>query len=278
MTSDAKIGLLLGLVFIFIIAFIINGLPSLRQDVNNNELTTTMVSSQNRALGIGTKEREVIDRMQPAEKQPAAVQVPGPADQDIRFTAPLPEPPAVAEATAGDPGAGAGQPLPADKEQKSSKAATRALPAVYVVKDGDNLAVIAERCYGPEDGAKQANVIRIFDTNRKLLKSPHEIYPGQKLIIPALSASGGEKGKIEGVFSAAMFKKVQSIGKKHLTDGPQGQASRLYVVKDGDSLWQIAAEQLGDGSRYGEIAALNADIVKDEDNIPVGMRLKLPGQ
>lgn len=27
MTSDAKIGLLLGLVFIFVIAFIINGLP-----------------------------------------------------------------------------------------------------------------------------------------------------------------------------------------------------------------------------------------------------------
>ena len=30
MTSDAKIGLLLGLVFIFVIAFVINGLPSLR--------------------------------------------------------------------------------------------------------------------------------------------------------------------------------------------------------------------------------------------------------
>ena len=30
MTSDAKIGLLLGLVFIFVIAFIINGLPNLR--------------------------------------------------------------------------------------------------------------------------------------------------------------------------------------------------------------------------------------------------------
>ena len=30
MTSDAKIGLLLGLVFIFVIAFVINGLPNLR--------------------------------------------------------------------------------------------------------------------------------------------------------------------------------------------------------------------------------------------------------
>ena len=39
MTSDAKIGLLLGLVFIFIIAFIINGLPGLSQDSHNNTLT-----------------------------------------------------------------------------------------------------------------------------------------------------------------------------------------------------------------------------------------------
>ena len=53
MTSDAKIGLLLGLVFIFIIAFIINGLPSFKSEVDNNELTTTMVSL-NKQLGIGS--------------------------------------------------------------------------------------------------------------------------------------------------------------------------------------------------------------------------------
>ena len=39
MTSDAKIGLLLGLVFIFLIAFIINGLPSFNNNKDNNELT-----------------------------------------------------------------------------------------------------------------------------------------------------------------------------------------------------------------------------------------------
>ena len=34
MTSDAKIGLLLGLIFIFVIAFVINGLPSLRPPIS----------------------------------------------------------------------------------------------------------------------------------------------------------------------------------------------------------------------------------------------------
>ncbi len=38
MTSDAKVGMLLGLVFIFIIAFLVNGFPSFIEGANNNEL------------------------------------------------------------------------------------------------------------------------------------------------------------------------------------------------------------------------------------------------
>ena len=55
MTSDAKVGLLLGLFFIFVIAFIINGLPRFRSDTNNNELTT-MANSPNDSY-IGSNER-----------------------------------------------------------------------------------------------------------------------------------------------------------------------------------------------------------------------------
>ena len=54
MTSDAKVGLLLGLIFIFIIAFVLNGMPRFRKAANNSELTTNMVNSQNDKLGIGT--------------------------------------------------------------------------------------------------------------------------------------------------------------------------------------------------------------------------------
>jgi len=49
-------------------------------------------------------------------------------------------------------------------------------------------------------------------------------------------------------------------------------------VREGDSLWRIAAERLGNGSRYNEIAKLNADVLDDEDTLAVGMRLRLPGQ
>lgn len=47
-----------------------------------------------------------------------------------------------------------------------------------------------------------------------------------------------------------------------------------YTVKSGDSWWSIAASQLGDGSRYNELAKLNGK--KPTDTIYAGQALKLP--
>ncbi len=55
MTSDAKIGLLLGLVFIFIIAFVINGLPRFQNSVDNNMQTAEEGFVQAEPLGYGVR-------------------------------------------------------------------------------------------------------------------------------------------------------------------------------------------------------------------------------
>lgn len=50
-----------------------------------------------------------------------------------------------------------------------------------------------------------------------------------------------------------------------------GQLSK-YIVKPGDNLWTIAKNQLGDGSRWGEIYKANASLIGESP------RLILPGQ
>jgi len=76
-----------------------------------------------------------------------------------------------------------------------------------------------------------------------------------------------------------MLRKVKSIGKRHLaSDNLKAAHTKQYVVQEGDSLWRIAAEKLGDGNRYTEIARLNADILDDDDNLVIGMHLKLPAR
>ena len=57
MTSDTKFGLLLGLIFIFVIAFVINGLPGFRQNRNTNELTYNMVGLQAEPETLAARER-----------------------------------------------------------------------------------------------------------------------------------------------------------------------------------------------------------------------------
>jgi nucleoid-associated protein YgaU len=262
MTSDAKIGLLLGLVFIFIIAFLINGLPSFR---NNNELTTNGVGLQNNPPGLAARERkvqEIFNRKEVVEKQDFdEAWSPSVRKQDIRSITILPEGTSNVKTT---------------DEVKPSKPA---LPKTYVVVEGDNLAVIAKKFYGDEEGNKRINVTRIFQANRKLLGSPDEVYVGQTLIIPPLTTSASDTNKAEKGLSAKIFEKVKSIGKRHLTsDGRKAKQVKGHTVKEGDSLWKIAVEQLGDGSRYTEIAKLNADILDDEDTLFVGIRLKLPAR
>ena len=134
---------------------------------------------------------------------------------------------------------------------------------------------IAKKLYGPEQGNKRANVTKIFEANRKLLKSPDEVYVGQKLVIPALP----DKPKTQSLLSGPSFEKVTSIGQKR-TFGTAAKEilGRFYVVKQGDSLWKISTEQLGGGSRYKEISTLNTDILLSEDDLSIGMRLKMPAQ
>jgi len=61
-------------------------------------------------------------------------------------------------------------------------------------------------------------------------------------------------------------------------DNAQSAATTVYIVKDGDSLWGIAASQLGDGNRYKEIIKLNPNVSNNNTNLAVGMTLKIPAR
>jgi nucleoid-associated protein YgaU len=290
MTSDAKIGLLLGLVFIFIIAFIINGLPKFRSGPDNNELTTNMVSYTNEPPGIADRERKAQQALDltPLEKLPTN-EAPAPLAQnpDIRAIVPVPqsisetiEPNTVIPITPRTETMPPVTPAAEKAVVEEPKRVQSAWPKTYVVQTNDNLGDIAKKFYGPELGNKKASVDRIFEANRGQLTSPDEIYVGQKLVIPApLAASTSAESKPSSVLSGPMFEKVESVGRKPLSsDSGRGETSRLYVVKDGDSLWKIAAEQLGNASRYKEIVKLNPGIISDENDLDVGTRLRLPAR
>ncbi len=276
MTRDAKIGLLLGLVFIFIIAFVINGLPSFSGQKNNNELTTNMVGLRNDPPAIGAKERKIINPVPIVQLE----QYPQTASGDgVHFDIALPGSRAAADKI-DQPGLTAAAPPAAEENRTIAKKADEtSLPRKYTISEGDSLAAIAKKFYGAEDGGKKVNVALIFQANRKVLKLPDEIYVGQELIIPPLPRPASGKNKSASVFSGSEFTEVESIGKKHLpANSEQTKQYKWHTVQQGENLWQIATAELGNGNRYGEIVKLNADVLESQDSLEVGMRLKMPAR
>jgi nucleoid-associated protein YgaU len=265
MASEAKIGLLLGLVIIFVIAFVLNELPRSGEAADDESSNDLIVEEQ---APTADNERDHVERSIPAE--PAIKQVENSPTQDNSDQTPAYSSLPASRQIPSEPN----EEAPVSQEKSIKKAISE---FYYVVSEGDNLADIAKKFYGPIQGNKRANVLRIFLANSKFLTSPHKIRVGQKLVIPRLPSSESGRSSIASVLPGRMFEKVDSIGMRHLSpENAEPKSIREYVVREGDNLWSVAAAQLGDPTRYKEICRLNAGRLKDQDALSVDMRLYLP--
>ncbi|GAB6901870.1 LysM peptidoglycan-binding domain-containing protein [Kineosporia succinea] len=66
-----------------------------------------------------------------------------------------------------------------------------------------------------------------------------------------------------------------SAAKRSKEKQGSGSKTKIYVVKQGDTLGKIAAKQLGSAKRAADIKKLNPSI-RDPKHLKVGLRLKLP--
>ena len=247
MTSDAKIGLLLGLVFIFVIAFIINGLPGLHQKDDSNKLTTNMVGLESNPSGIGANERRVQMALdQPAAPAAGGVQqveaAPGTTVTSLPQGTPVAAGsaqfgPSSAQPTPGSVGVAPAEMTPAVSIDPTVSAPAQNVPAVntqptaapepakvYVVQSGDSISGIAKKVYGVKEGVKQKNIDAIFAANRNTLKKINDLQVGQKLVIPSIPGSTAASSTPAEVLTDKNFTKVESVGQKHSTDGQYQQA------------------------------------------------------
>jgi nucleoid-associated protein YgaU len=127
----------------------------------------------------------------------------------------------------------------ADAGQQRAQA-DEAPSATYTVQRGDSLWKIAEQTLG--DGARFKQIADLNygvpQADGSALDSGHWIEPGWVLRLPA--AAGTDDNT-----DAGATVDVRSSG-----DSPE---SAEVVVETGDTLWAIAEEELGDGSKYPEV-------------------------
>lgn len=121
---------------------------------------------------------------------------------------------------------------------------------LYTVRDGETLYRLAERLLGDPNRWRE-----LRDLNRDTVSAEGSIRAGQRLRVPA---------------SAGIAAAAQAAASE--------RSARTYVVKQNDTLGEIAAAQLGTVRRMGEIVALNRGQIDDADDIRAGMTLKLPAK
>jgi nucleoid-associated protein YgaU len=283
MTADTKIGLLLGLVFIFVVAFLINGLPGFCSTGSTSERTYNTAGFNVEEPGLAKREREVgtridlnnvhLKRPQRRARNQASGTVSASDESTLRAVAPLPKPipgkstPNTEVVLLKATNHKKPQKNPSKQNARTKRpAVSDSRPWQHKVQEGDTLTTIAKQHYGETVGRRLVTIDTLFAANRRILKSRNDLRIGQQLTIPSIP-------------KALRDVTVQVIGagsSKRNTSGKRPKTNKLYEVRDGDCLSKIAAAHLGNGNRYAEIVRLNQDLLPDENSLRAGMRLRLP--
>ncbi|HOK96685.1 MAG TPA: LysM peptidoglycan-binding domain-containing protein [Anaerohalosphaeraceae bacterium] len=288
MTADAKIGLLLGLFFIVIIAFLVNGLPNFVRQNDSKPLDAAITASGSSELIIDNSLTEAIHRLRPqielrqTEPSNEVLVIDSsaqPIPQQSLETVSQPQMKVQTEVAA------AVTPVPAPKQESGIQAvqpASRSVQPVsqkfktHIVQSGEHLSSIAQKYYGKEDGNRRLVIQKLYETNAKTLKSPDHIQAGDKLVIPPLDELLGAPQPSVSQPSETLLSKFSSLLERAGKEDTKKVSE--YVVRQGDSLWSISEKTLGDGKRYNEIIQLNKDRIKNADDVAAGMTLKIPAR
>jgi nucleoid-associated protein YgaU len=143
----------------------------------------------------------------------------------------------------------------------------------YQVKPGDSLWLIAEHALG--DGARFHEIAQLNygrpQPDGLALTDDHWLRPGWILALP------------EGAhFKASVPESPRAAVPHERAATGVPPHSTTVTVQPGDTLWDIAQDQLGDGARYGEIAAASHGMqpdgaqLRDPDLIRPGWHLTIP--
>jgi nucleoid-associated protein YgaU len=131
-------------------------------------------------------------------------------------------------------------------------------PKQYKAEDGDTVSEMAAKFLG---GNTRANRQTIIDANPSLQDDPDRVIVGKSYVIPLTGDNASAMNDLPPTNSTV-----------------QQSSASFYTVKEGDSLWQIANDELGDPSAVDAIKDLNSSILKGDqhDVVIPGMKLRLP--
>jgi LysM repeat protein len=291
MTRETKIGLLVGLAFILVIGILLTDQHRAALDPAPADLGRAG-SSVGRSVpnvgGPGNPRITVVQTDHPRPVAPVPSQgelsrhlpvTPGTGQHDGGGSVTPPVGPGhtdTPDALAGlrDVARSHGEDIvPAEGSDTATHHTPVALTKSYTAQSGDTVSRMAARFLG---GNTRANRQAIIDANPDLKANPDNVVLGQSYVIPV---RGGSASAGQAQAPVAPGTTPRTIETPPATNTPAvATANYSYTVKEGDNLWSIARDEVGDSGAVAAIKELNKGLLKGGDTIVAGMKLRLPAK
>ncbi|WGE67142.1 peptidoglycan-binding protein LysM [Actinobacillus equuli subsp. haemolyticus] len=140
----------------------------------------------------------------------------------------------------------------------------------------DFAANIGKKLFNKEEEASQAITEHLNEDNPGVENVQVTVENGvANLSGVAATAAAVEKavlmaGNIEGI-SEVKIDGVQIANGEALAGDDE-----FYVIQKGDTLWEIATKAYGNGAKYKAIVEANKEVIKDENKIFPGQKIRIP--
>jgi nucleoid-associated protein YgaU len=147
---------------------------------------------------------------------------------------------------------------------------------LYTWKDGDSYRLIAHKYYGNWEK---------FTVLRRSNEGRNDVKPGQKIFVPVFDTDASGAVAYEPVAPEPAGAKKTPGAKNATAPAPatvkdakdaKPSGKKVHLVKEGESLWKISKQELGDGGRWKEIYELNRDVLAKPESVHKGQRLRIP--
>lgn len=132
---------------------------------------------------------------------------------------------------------------------------------VHKVQQNDSLYKIANKYYRDE-----SKWLLIFNANRDKLPDRNSLKIGTELFIPE------EKTIVQSTKEETTIPTLMQM-----TEVEDTKSSRRHTIQKGDSLYKIALQYYKDGSKWNKILEVNKEIIKNQNSLPVGAEIEIPG-
>ncbi len=139
---------------------------------------------------------------------------------------------------------------------------------IYTVQPDDNFWRISQKLYGTGAYFKA-----LFEHNRAQFPRAEQMRAGDVISAPSAEALSERYPDLVASSVRNRRQQAQPVSRAARQDG-----RRVYIVQQGDTLFDIARAELGRAVRWAEIYELNRDVLgEDIENLQPGTELILPG-